>query len=75
MVKITINTNHDRFFNEKGYTSSDIRNIELAKILAKLAKQLRDDAKRRIIDDNFIITDEQGKTIGTFAYLPGLEFK
>ena len=75
MVKITLNTNHDRFFNEKGYTSSEIRNLELAKILEKLAKQLRDDAQSGIIDDNFIITDEQGKTLGTFAYLPGLEFK
>lgn len=75
MVKITLNTNHDRFFNEKGYTSSEIRNLELAKIMEKLAKQLRDDAQRGIIDDNFIITDEQGKTLGTFAYLPGLEFK
>ena len=69
MVKITIFTNGEQFKNKYGLYTDKTRTLEVAKILENLAKELRSDVEKGIYTDNFIMTDELGNHIGSYAYV------
>ena len=70
MVKITIFTNNENFQNENGLYTEESRTLEVAKILENLAKELRTDISKGIYTNNFILTDDKGNNIGSYAYFP-----
>ena len=70
MVKIIIKTQGAAFTDGVSYLSPSARNIEVARILKKLANQLEQSAETGIDWNSVILLDINGNSVGSYTYSP-----
>ena len=64
MVRININTEGAAFANERGNYTNYSKNVEVARILKKLADQILDNPD--VEWDGVILMDQNGNSVGSY---------